>query len=54
MNALRRVVTHPVLILSVVFALLPFVLPRIGSTVSLGTAGLSSRRLKMMALCDGS
>ncbi|MGA2962118.1 MAG: ATP-binding cassette domain-containing protein [Candidatus Korobacteraceae bacterium] len=37
MNALRRVVTHPVLILSVVFALLPFVLPRIGSTVSLGT-----------------
>jgi ABC-type branched-subunit amino acid transport system ATPase component/ABC-type branched-subunit amino acid transport system permease subunit len=37
MSPLRRVVTHPVFILSVVFALLPFVLPRIGSTVSLGT-----------------
>ncbi len=37
MKTLRRVVTHPVFILTVVFALLPFVLPRIGSTVSLGT-----------------
>ena len=37
MKPLRRVVTHPVFILTVVFALLPFVLPRIGSTVSLGT-----------------
>jgi len=37
MSPLRRVVTHPIFVLSVVFALLPFVLPRIGSTVSLGT-----------------
>ena len=34
---LRRILTHPILILSVVFALLPFILPRIGSSVSLGT-----------------
>jgi ABC-type branched-subunit amino acid transport system ATPase component/ABC-type branched-subunit amino acid transport system permease subunit len=37
MSPLRRVVTHPIFVLSMVFALLPFVLPRIGSTVSLGT-----------------
>ncbi len=37
MTRLRGVLTHPIVIVSVVFALLPFVLPRIGSTVSLGT-----------------
>ncbi len=37
MSRLRSIATHPVVIVSVVFALLPFVLPRVGSTVSLGT-----------------
>jgi ABC-type branched-subunit amino acid transport system ATPase component/ABC-type branched-subunit amino acid transport system permease subunit len=37
MSRLRGTVTHPIFITAVVFALLPFVLPRIGSTVSLGT-----------------
>lgn len=37
MRQLRRVVTHPVFVLSVVFAALPLALPLIGSTVGLGT-----------------
>ena len=37
MSPLRRTLTHPILVLGVVFALLPFILPEIGSTISLGT-----------------
>jgi branched-chain amino acid transport system ATP-binding protein len=37
MSRLRAAITHPIFLTTVVFALLPFVLPRVGSTVSLGT-----------------
>jgi ABC-type branched-subunit amino acid transport system ATPase component/ABC-type branched-subunit amino acid transport system permease subunit len=37
MSRLRGIVTHPMFVVTLVFALLPLVLPRIGSTVSLGT-----------------
>ena len=37
MSRLRGTVTHPIFIATVAFALLPFVLPRVGSSVSLGT-----------------
>jgi ABC-type branched-subunit amino acid transport system permease subunit len=37
MSRLRGIVTHPIFITTLAFALLPFVLPRVGSSVSLGT-----------------
>ena len=37
MSRLRETITHPIFIATVAFAVLPFLLPRIGSTISLGT-----------------
>ncbi len=48
---LRRIVTHPIFILSVVFALLPFVLPRIGSTSAWERRSFSTRSMASGTTC---